>query len=209
MIDEAPSYYGMWQEILKKEMSGSYVSVFNFIQFLLDDEDFNRKGAIAQALVDTRAAYRVTDGLLHPVVSDEATATISNASKDMDRLSASGAKSHFRQASVCLTNGDWSGAAHQSVAAVESAARFVCEDEKNTLSDLVKEMAKDGRISHPALREVILKIYGYASDEKGVRHSQGAQSSENVTEREALFLFGLCASTISYLLGAAKAVGPV
>ena len=205
MVDEVPNSYAKWKEILKAEVRGSYLDLYDLLQFLLNDIDFDKNDELAEALENTQAAYRVVDGLIVPAVSEAETELIKTASRDIGDRSASGAESHFRKAAERLTSGDWPGAVHESVSAVESAARFVSRDERAVLSDIVKKMAKDDRIRHGCLRDVILKIYGYASDERGVRHSQGSLASQNVSEREALYLFGLCASTVSYLLSSPSA----
>lgn len=205
MVDEIPNTYAHWKNILKAEIQGGYLQVYDLLQFLLSDSDFRRDKQLAEALEITQAAYRVVDGLIVPAVSEAETEVIKTASRDISDRSASGAESHFRKAAERLTSGDWPGAVHESVSAVESAARFVSHDERAVLSDIVKKMAKDDRIRHGCLRDVILKIYGYASDERGVRHSQGSLASQNVSEREALYLFGLCASTVSYLLSSPSA----
>ena len=53
---------------------------------------------------------------------------------------------------------------------------------------------------HGSFKVAIEKLYGYASDERGVRHSLLEQGEANVTERDALFMLGVCASFVTYLL---------
>ena len=43
------------------------------------------------------------------------------------------------------------------------------------------------------------KLYGYTSDEQGVRHSLLDQGQSNVGQDEAVFMLGACASFASYL----------
>ena len=48
------------------------------------------------------------------------------------------------------------------------------------------------------------KIYGYSNAEKGIRHPMLDESSAKVDEIDAQFMFGACASFISYLIAKAR-----
>ena len=52
---------------------------------------------------------------------------------------------------------------------------------------------------HPAFKEALIKLYGYTSDEEGIRHAYLDQSDAKVGQDEAVFMFGACASFASYL----------
>jgi hypothetical protein len=43
-------------------------------------------------------------------------------------------------------------------------------------------------------------LYGYSSDEEGVRHALVFKEEAQVDEADALFMLGACASFVSYLL---------
>jgi hypothetical protein len=44
------------------------------------------------------------------------------------------------------------------------------------------------------------KLYGYTSDENGIRHASVFDPKAKVDETDALFMLGACASFVSYLL---------
>lgn len=52
---------------------------------------------------------------------------------------------------------------------------------------------------HGAFRTALVNLYGYASDEEGIRHSLLEQGAAKVTERDAIFMLGVCASFATYL----------
>ena len=52
---------------------------------------------------------------------------------------------------------------------------------------------------HPALKDAFAKLYGYASNEQGIRHALLDQSNARVGMDEAVFMLGACASFASYL----------
>jgi hypothetical protein len=57
-------------------------------------------------------------------------------------------------------------------------------------------LKKQGTV-HGSLKEGILKLYGHASAEKGLRHSPAFQGVAKVDQTDALFMFGACASFVS------------
>lgn len=82
----------------------------------------------------------------------------------------------------------------ESISAVESA---VGELTKPGLI-LSKGLAALKLDLHPALREAYGKIYGYAGDEGGIRHSLNDESRE-VTQEEARYMLISCSAFINYL----------
>lgn len=53
---------------------------------------------------------------------------------------------------------------------------------------------------HPALKKGFLAIYGYTSDEKGIRHPLLEKDDSDAAEAEALFMIGAASAFVSYLL---------
>jgi hypothetical protein len=53
---------------------------------------------------------------------------------------------------------------------------------------------------HGGLKAAFGKLYGYSSDEEGVRHALVFGEEAKVDETDALFMLGACASFVSYLL---------
>jgi hypothetical protein len=49
---------------------------------------------------------------------------------------------------------------------------------------------------HPALREAMNKLYGYTSDEGGIRHAMLEQS--NIDEAEAKFMIVTCSALVNF-----------
>lgn len=90
----------------------------------------------------------------------------------------------------------------ESISAVESEVRSALGKEKGTLGQLLPELEK--RLSlHPALREAFSKLYGYTSDEGGIRHAL-MDDSRTVTFEEAKFMLVACSAFINYVRGATK-----
>ena len=52
---------------------------------------------------------------------------------------------------------------------------------------------------HPALKDAFSKLYGYTSNEQGVRHALLDRTDAQAGQDEAVFMLGACASFASYL----------
>jgi hypothetical protein len=50
-------------------------------------------------------------------------------------------------------------------------------------------------------------LYGYTSDEKGIRHPLLGSDVAKVHMPEAVFMYGACAAFITYLVARAREVG--
>ena len=84
------------------------------------------------------------------------------------------------------------------MSAVEAACRLATGMPKATLSDALKRIPN----LHGALGVGFDKIYGYASDSQGIRHSLTEQASN--TFAEAKFMLVACSGFVSYLKASAK-----
>ena len=106
--------------------------------------------------------------------------------------------SHLHKASALINQGDWAGSIRESIHAVESVARQLDPEASRTLGPALKSLER-GRGLHSALRTGFDKLYGYTSDEQGIRHALLDQADARVGRDEAVFMLGACASFASYL----------
>jgi hypothetical protein len=68
------------------------------------------------------------------------------------------------------------------------------------------KLEKSVRI-HPALGKGFGSLYGFTSDEKGIRHALLDEPVAQVDEADALYMLGSCAAFVSYLINKARQVG--
>lgn len=202
MIDESPGDVEDWRKVLKAEVQGGFLRAYNLSQFLLDSRQFSEPFAIALsvALNESRAAYRVLDRKIVPFLSDAEHDQLVTAIKASGDIDAAGARAHLLTAGSRLTQGDWAASIQECIAAVESAARFVSGDHSRELGPILSKLRDNGIIKHGALAAALKQLYGYTSDEQGIRHSLVLKDEANVSEREAFLMLGLCASFVTYLL---------
>lgn len=141
---------------------------------------------------------------IFPAITEVEGKRILEALKQLHDNSLTGAETHLRNASDFINQGKYADSIHESINSVESVARRLDPNASNSLDKALKALEK-GNPVHPALKEALLKLYGYTSDEKGIRHSLIDESQANVGIDEAIFMLGACASFSSYLLRKHKA----
>lgn len=106
---------------------------------------------------------------------------------------------HLRQAAEHMKNKQYPDSVADSIHAVESVARTIDPNNGDSLGKALKSLENAGLLKHRALKEAFMKLYGYTSDEEGIRHALVDQSSADVGLDEAIFMFGACASFAAYL----------
>ena len=115
-----------------------------------------------------------------------------------------GAETHLRNASDFINQGKYADSIHESINSVESVARILDPNSSNSLDKALKALQEKKNL-HPALKKGLQALYGYTSDEKGIRHPLIDEKRANVGMDEAVFMLGACASFSSYLLRKCKA----
>lgn len=184
--------------------SGNYIIVFDFIQFIarLNKPPTNYHALVSSSLTSCKAAYRLIDNTIVPVASKEEADTVTNAFQDTANTEANGARVHLQDAASNLTAGKYADSVRHSISAVESVARLLSKNAK-TLGPALTELEKQGAL-HKALKEGFNKLYGFTSDEEGIRHALLDKDAANVDEADALYMMGACAAFVSYLLNKTK-----
>lgn len=187
--------------IKKIVTSENYIEVFDFIQHILRgpyvDDTFREY--VAKALIDTRSAYRVIDNTIMPIGSEEEATAVTNAFNILAAdITYAAPRKHLRSAAENLSTGKWADSARESIHAVESMAKIL-EPEAKTLGPALKRLEAKGRVN-PNLHRGMTALYNYTSDEQGIRHALVDGADARVSEADALFMFGACASFVTYLI---------
>ena len=109
------------------------------------------------------------------------------------------AAEHFSKAIAFLTgpSQDLANSAKEVTLAVESLAMLVTGRTKGTLGDCIKDLRSRGDLSAP-LDRAFEALWGYASEEPGVRH--GKPSPPSLAERDVTLVVNLAASAVLFLL---------
>jgi hypothetical protein len=130
--------------------------------------------------------------------------TLKRAFADLAATEFHGARAHLRNAAEELTTGRYADSIRESIHAVESVARTLAQDGK--LSNALAKLEQSAKI-HGGMKAGFNSLYGYTSDEQGIRHAHLNEPTAQPDETDALFMIGACAAFVSYLIGKARSAG--
>lgn len=142
------------------------------------------------------SGYRFVSGQLADITNAEELEMLDLALRD---TRFAGVSAHLQRALELYADRehpDYRNSIEEAISAVESMARVVSEDAKATLGDALKVIERRGSL-HPALKDGFLKLYGYTSDEGGIRHAM--LDEPNLTAADARFFLLSCTSFVNYL----------
>ena len=175
--------------------------LFNLVEFFVRHRGCSDelKRELAGAFVTAGAAYRVFDNkYIAAIGTEEQAAAFERAIAEAEAKNANAARKQLIAAGVALRNSDWAGSLRESIHAVEAMAVRLAPG-TDTLGAALKVLEQRGHL-HGGLKAAFGSLYGYSSDEEGVRHALVFGDEAQVDEADALFMLGACASFVSYLL---------
>ncbi len=180
-------------------------ALFDLVEFFIQHPGCSGelKRELASAFVTARAAYRVFDSRhIAAIGTEEQAAAFERAIADAEGKNAAAARNQLIAAGIALRNSDWAGCVRESIHAVEAIAVRLAPG-ADTLGAALKVLERRGHL-HGGLKAAFASLYGYSSDEEGVRHALVFGDEAQVDEADALFMLGACASFASYLLARGK-----
>ncbi len=200
-IDDTPATNSLCRsELLIMYDNFKWYEVYDFLEFILINfHSVNGKELANSILEKERSGYRFIGDILVSISDSFEIETVSSVLLIRDYFS--GAREHLLSAYKLFSkklDPDYRNAIKEAISAVESAAKIISGSEKATLAEAVQSIDKIHRM-HPAFRESILKLYGWTSDEKGVRHSF-YDSILSIDEADAHFMLVICASIVNFLI---------
>lgn len=204
--DEIDTSFWTVMDLLKNWiLEGPFNEVLDLIESIANHSEYGAKFAdhIRESFERCVAAYYL-DMSRHPYQfiprSNQAQGEATR--KAMETISEggmAGAETHLRQAAEHINAQRFADSVRDSIHAVESVARQI-DPKSKTLGPALNALEKAGLINHSALKGAFSKLYGYTSDEQGIRHALLEKDSPDVGLDEAMFMFGACASFAAYLV---------
>ena len=183
--------------------------VFDLTEFLVKNVKGSKsdelRDAVNQVLERECSGYRFVGSIIVPITRKDEIETIDQA------LSTGIAvvTIHFERALNLLADRkqpDYRNSIKESISAVESLCKIITGEKKATLASALKVLAPKVGI-HKALEHGFLAIYGYTSDEGGIRHAMMEES--NLSFSDAKFMLVACSAFVTFVLGKASEVGLV
>lgn len=214
-IDEIGYRTYKFVEKLKLHLKdGNWAEIYDLAQFLADFSKNRIPGepysqarrqasvfiAFANEVLEVeKSAYRFVGGELVEITSEEEIEEISQALQSDS--SFEGAKTHLTTALQMFgdrENPDYRNAIKEAISSIESAYTTINGSKSKSLPEAMKKAEKTGLLLPPALATGIKNIYGWTSDESGVRHALISELPE-VDEADAKLMIVLCSALLNYI----------
>lgn len=154
------------------------------------------------------AGYRFVSGALVPISNSTETAEVASAIEVTARTGLAGANEHLKTALNLFgkrPNPDYRNCIKESISAVESIAVKIGASNAQGLAGALADL--DAKVPiHPALRSAFIKLYGYTSNESGIRHA--ILDEPNIGFDEAKYMIVACSAFVNFIAAKAAATGP-
>jgi len=175
-----------------------WYEVYEFIEFIKNEFAIEVGGIsdLNKIFDEERAPYRIIGDYVAPITSEVEIREIERSLNILDKYQS--VKIHLNKALEYYSkrlNPDYKNSIKESISSLEALARIILKKPKATLGKLVEKL-----LIHPAFREALKKLYGWTSDEGGIRH---AETDEKIIsgEEEARFMLVICSAFVNYILG--------
>ncbi|WP_164886965.1 AbiJ-NTD4 domain-containing protein [Piscinibacter defluvii] len=216
-VDELPDYDLPCRDWVKEYFySLPWYEVYDFVEFIAEKyelifpsrrvrrpEDLER---VFNIILETeRSGFRFVAGNLAPISSHVEVAEIAAALESTSESSLAGAHQHLRAALDLFSRRpepDYRNSIKESISAVESMAKQLGASDSQGLAGALADLNAKVPI-HAALRSAFVKLYGYTSDESGIRHA--ILDEPNVGFDEAKYMLVACSAFVNFV--ASKAGG--
>jgi hypothetical protein len=200
--DTVPDWSDIADRIRRHHFECKWYEVYDLLEFVIKHAPERSRGGFRQLcnarMQQENSAYRMVD---LEVVEITSTAEID----EIESAIASpleGVREHLSTALALLSERkrpDYRNCAKEAILAVEGACRLFGGG--NTLGDALKVLKKKVEI-HRALERSLSALYGYASDEGGIRHALLKKST--ISFADAKFMLVTCSAFTNYLIGKAS-----
>ena len=155
-----------------------------------------------------RSGYRFIAGRLAPVAEEAEIAALEGAISAAAQVGLEGVRAHIQEALRFLSlrpEPAYRNAIKESISIVESAVKGIAGLDQGGLDQALRVLDQKAPI-HGALRAGFLNLYGYSSDEEGIRHAL-LEAGANIGFDEAKFMVVACSAFAHFLIAKAQAAG--
>jgi hypothetical protein len=188
----------MYNFVRKDYFNCKWFELYNFLEFVANNYPYNDKESFIAAcnlsLEREVSGYRFIDDQIAPITSSEEISEVETALGIMNEH----VRTHLRRALELLSDRkqpDYRNSVKESISPVESLVQKVL-GRKGTLGNLVKKLQTEIDL-HPALGKAFESLYGYTSDEDGIRHA--ILNSTTVDFADAKFFLVVCSAFVNFV----------
>lgn len=170
--------------------------VYDFLEFLLQPDlpsKISSIGKLNLVFIDEGVQYKIIDGLVTPLISGEEAEEVEKA-VECKYLFVSG---HIKKALELYRKrpvADYENSIKESISAIEALARIVLKKPSATLGELADQLEV-----HTAFQKAIKILYGWTSDQGGIRHAEKSKELK-IDEKEARYMLVQCSALVNYII---------
>lgn len=217
-VDELPGNNYRRQEWLKARIFAMpWYGVYDYVEFVVEwyprsrvrqtyRKDLLHK-VFNQIFEEELSGYRFVGEELVPLSSPAEVAAIEQALATTSSTGLAGAHAHIASALRLLAkrpDPDYRNSIKESISAVEALAKQLGTPSSQGLAGALTELGKKVPI-HRALRAGLLSLYGYTSDEGGIRHAM--LEEPHLGYDDAKYMAVACSAFVNFLAAKAEAAG--
>lgn len=183
--------------------SFSWFEVYDFIEiylsFLEGDNRNERTKQYNKILEHGKSGYRIIAGEVVPLMGESEIQCIEQAAT----TPYYSVNQHIQKALSRYSDRnypDYENSIKESICAVEAVCCIITgmSGQQATLGSAIKKLKEKDIHIHGAMEKAFLALYGYASDEDGIRH--GGIDFQNVPAEDAKYMLISCSAFVNYLI---------
>lgn len=190
---------------LKKYLfaQNKWYSIFDFIEKYLaisnDNVSQNMTENFNHILEEEASGYRISNLLVVPITNEMELAAINKA----QNTPYESVNIHMNKALKLFADRkqpDYENSIKESISAVEAMCCIITgtKGKEATLGKAIKKLKDNGIHIHQAMEKAYLSLYGYTSDENGIRH--GTIDFTNAPSEDAKYMLVSCSAFVNYLI---------
>ena len=181
----------------------SWNEVYEFVEAhvaSVDEEDRTQRMQEYNTLFEAeKSGYRFVNGELAPITNQEEIATFVKAGE----TTYDAVNKHIKKAIALysdINSPDYENSVKESISAVEALCSIITGEtgSQATLGKMLKHLEEKGVKIPQAMRSAYSSLYGYTSDEGGIRH--GSMEFKDVPAEDAKYMLVSCSAFINYLI---------
>lgn len=183
--------------------SKEWYTIFDFIERYLaicdEDKAIKMKQVFNHILEDEVSAYRIFDKKVIPITNKSELLTV----KEAMNINFDSVRIHLDKALGLFADRrkpDYENSIKESISAVEAMCCIITglTGKNATLGNTLKKLKENNVHIHQAMEKAFLSLYGYTSDEDGIRH--GGIDFTNAPSEDAKYMLISCSAFINYLI---------
>lgn len=182
-------------------MSIEWYDFFDFVEkylnYLQNDDAVEMQSKFNEVLEEEMSGYRIVNKQVIPVVDECELKSI----EDAVSIPYESARIHIQKAIDNFANRekpDYENSIKDSISAVEAMCCIITGNDKATLGEALKQLETKGVHLHKAFKNAMSSLYGYTSDESGIRH--GSVDFAGASREDAKFMLITCSAFVNYLI---------